>query len=172
MDATTLYYTFSTIAQTLAGARAVLVAFTLFGLAKLDEAIRKGQAELLRYSQWPKRWEALRAGGLKGLEDDIGADVTELYLRIAYHEASVSAGLRPGILRALRIALAATVVDIALCFIALPCTPNLAGLPFLAWGAAGVSAALGIACLWLYWRLIAAMVDRPVEIETITRPAA
>jgi hypothetical protein len=170
VDATALYYTFSTIAQTLAGALAVLVAFTLFGLAKLDEAIRKGQAELLRYSQWPKRWEALRAGGLKGLEDDVGTAVTQLDLRIAYHEASVSAGLRPGVLHALRIALAATVVDIGLCFIALPFTPNLASLPSLAWSTAGATITLGIVCLWLYWRLIAAMVDRPVEIEAITRP--
>jgi hypothetical protein len=172
VDATTLYYTFSTIAQTLAGALAVLVAFTLFGLAKLDEAIRKGQAGLLdRYSDPARRWQVLRVGGLKGLEDDLGSVVTEPDKRVEYHEAHAAAGQRPDVLSSLRWALAATVADIALCFIALPLTPTLAGRATLAWIMAGMAVVLGVACLWLYWRLIAAMVGRPVEMEaTPMRP--
>lgn len=155
---TALYYTFSTIAQTLAGALAVLVAFALFRVARLDEAITRGQDELLRYSQWPMRWEALRIGGLEALEKDLGAPVTEPHLRIAYREASIAAGLRPRVLGALRIALGATVVDIGLCFIALPFTPILVRRPGLAGTTAGLAVALGLLCLVLYWRLIATMV--------------
>jgi hypothetical protein len=169
MDPTALYYTFSTIAQTLAGALAVLVAFTLFGLAKLDEAIRKGQEGLLgRYSDAPKRWEVLRVGGLKGLEADVGVPVQDLNLRVAYHEAFVSVGLRPGVLRAIRQALAVTVVAITLCFVALPLTPILAGRTALACITTVAAVVLGIACLGLYWRLIDAMVNRPVEMEANT----
>jgi hypothetical protein len=40
VDATAIYYTLSTIAQTLAGALAVLVAFVLFRLSHLSELVR------------------------------------------------------------------------------------------------------------------------------------
>ena len=50
-----LYYTLSTIAQTLAGALAVLVAFELLRLSRLDDAITQGRAELQsRYGDWAK----------------------------------------------------------------------------------------------------------------------
>lgn len=169
MDATAIYYTFSTIAQTLAGALAVLVAFTVFRLAKLDETIRTGKTELTRYSDWPRRWEALRVGGLKGLEDDLGTRV-DLPQRTVYHEAFVAVGQRPRMLRALGWALTATVSDIALCFIALPLTPLMASQSALVRGAAvSIPVAGGIICLGLYWWLVQTMlypprprVERPV----------
>jgi len=147
----------------------VLVAFTVFRLAKLDEAIRTGKTELTRYSDWPRRWDALRVGGLKGLEDDLGTRV-DLPQRTLYHEAFVAVGQRPRMLRALGWALTATVSDIALCFIALPLMPLIASQPALARGAAvSILVVGGIICLGLYWWLIQTMLYPPpigVPLET------
>jgi len=127
VDATALYYTFSTIAQTLAGALAVLVAFSLFGLAKLDEAIERGRGSVGGYKDWQKHWKALLADDVEGFEKSVGVRVDDASSRTRMHGAYVAADQRPRILDALRRALAATVADIALCFIALPVTPSLSG---------------------------------------------
>jgi hypothetical protein len=161
VDATALYYTFSTIAQTLAGALAVLVAFSLFGLAKLDEAIERGRGSVGGYKDWQKHWKALLADDVEGFEKSVGVRVDDASSRTRMHGAYVAADQRPRILDALRRALAATVADIALCFIALPVTPSLASRTILAWSTAGMAVAVGIVCLLLYWQLIAAMVIRP-----------
>jgi hypothetical protein len=164
--ATSLYYTFSTIAQALAGALAVLVAFTLFRLAKLDEAIKDGRGGLIGYTHFSdrqKHWEALLADDAEGLEKSLGAPVPDAGMRMVFHEAFVAAGLRPRILGSLRIALGATATDIAICFIALPLIPILACRPIFVWGVGGGAVVLGIVCLWFYLRLITAMVYRPAD---------
>jgi hypothetical protein len=50
MDANALYYTFSTIAQTLAGALAVMVAFVVLRLPKLEEMIRDAEDSFARWA--------------------------------------------------------------------------------------------------------------------------
>ena len=69
-------------------------------------------------------------------------------LRAAYHEGNIAWRLRPRILRTLFYALIASVVDIAVCFAALPWTPTLAtarlAIPLVV-----VTVSLGITCLAL-----------------------
>src|SRR6266436_1003372 len=60
--ANAIYYTLSTIAQTLAGALAVLVAFILFRLGRLDGAVTTGQANIqARATDWVPLWKSLLA---------------------------------------------------------------------------------------------------------------
>ena len=161
LDTTALYYTFSTIAQTLAGALAVLVAFALFRLTKLDEALAKGRGGLIGRARWQTHFEALLAGDVEGLVKSLGVAITDAGEQLMFHEAYVAAGVRARIIRALRWALAATVFDIAFCFMSLPLTPALARPPVQAWTAAGVAVALGLMCLGLYMRFINTLVYRP-----------
>jgi len=165
---TALFYTLSTIAQTLAGALAVLVAFVLFKLADLDRAIQHAQFELQgRFDEWVEIWEGLRVGGLKEFEKGHGE--RQPRIRAAYHEGHLAWQLRPRILRVLAYALVGSVVDIAACFAALPGAPKLAGSECAAlvlWGTVG----LGIICLALYVWLIFIIVQPPEAVPAL--PAA
>jgi hypothetical protein len=72
----------------LAGALAVLVAFTLFRLAKLDEAIKDGRGGLIGYTHYSdrqKHWEALLADDVEGLEKSLGAPVPDAGMRMVFH---------------------------------------------------------------------------------------
>ncbi len=65
-----LYYTLSTIAQTLAGALAVLVAIVLFRLQRLEDLISKGQALLQSKSTpYAESWPILRDQGWAAVSD-------------------------------------------------------------------------------------------------------
>jgi hypothetical protein len=65
---TALYYTLSTIAQTLAGALAILVAVVLFRLSTLGRVIEDGKAEMRARNIEPTQaWSVLRAGGFDAL---------------------------------------------------------------------------------------------------------
>lgn len=158
---TTLYYTLSTIAQTLAGALAVLVAFVLFKLSGLDGAMHLAQYELQgQYgSDWRKLWDALCAGGLEGLEKEAQAHVDHPRLRAAYQAGRIAFRMRPRITRRLYVALGFSVADIALCFILLPFAPALKCHPHLVALVLTLTVGLGIVCLLLYVWLIAAMVE-------------
>jgi hypothetical protein len=159
-----LYYTLSTIAQTLAGALAVLVAFVLLRLSRLDDAITQGRAELQsRYGDWAKLWEALRTGGLEGLRRINGLRTDQARLMALYHEASIAWRTRPHIVHRLYVALGFTVADISLCFAALPFTPRIACSPRATGVVLFLTVTLGIVCLGLYVWLIAAMVKRPAD---------
>jgi hypothetical protein len=163
----TLYYTLSTIAQTLAGALAVLVAFVLFKLADLDRAIQHAQFELQgRFGEWGEIWDILRVGGLKKFDEGHGEHQPRI--RAAYHHGYLAWQLRPRILSVLSYALIGSVVDIGACFAALPWVPRLAGSDSAAlvlWGAV----ILGIICLALYVWLIFIIVQPP---EAVPPPPA
>src|SRR5215467_107512 len=59
-----IYYTLSTIAQALAGALAVLVAFVLFRMADLDRALIAGRLTLRRHeAYYPQTWDMLATKG-------------------------------------------------------------------------------------------------------------
>ena len=124
-NANALYYTLSTIAQTLAGALAVLVAVVLFNFSRIDDAIRGGRSLMETYQQPPEeslcvlRNRGLRA--LKALMAERGAYLTTDHEVVAANHR-VAWQVRPRFRRALRY----TLLGIAVCFAGLPFTRALA----------------------------------------------
>ena len=125
MDATALYYTLSTIAQTLADALAVLVAFVLFRLARLDGAVTTGQANIqARATEWEPLWKSFLADPdamHARMRTQSNWDSVQLWDSL--YSARSALHQRPRIIRVLSYALIGSVVDIAVCFAALPCVP-------------------------------------------------
>ena len=169
METNAVYYTLSTIAQTLAGALAVLVAVVLFRLSSLAKE-QEVAADILHehaidadvylpiarkqgYDAMVK--EALRIGGLNV------APIQRVQRACAAATAAYHAWGRINL--RLYSALTATVVDIAFCFVALPFAPNIACSPWATWSTLALAIGLGIVCLLLYVWLIAAMVERPAD---------
>ena len=163
MDANTLYYTFSTIAQTLAGALAVLVAFVLFRLNDLDKKIDLGNERLRALGEpYLKAREKLR-DGIVALKTFLEGKVTfhpeaEEDCRAAYAASKT----RTTIIWLLYVSVLMTALDIAACFVALPATPALIGSGWTLWSIVALLG-LGIICLLLYVCLIVAMVKRPAD---------
>jgi len=164
---TALYYTLSTIAQTLAGALAILVAVVLFRLAMLRALIEEAQDTSRSYSVDPSvYWPVVRAFGYDAmanrLQEDTNSDVHQNQtLRRAYEAAVTAYRDWDQVNRRLRAALAVSIADIAFCFFLLPFSPALKGHRVLAVLILALSVTLGIVCLGLYWRLMAALVRRP-----------
>jgi hypothetical protein len=167
---TALYYTLSTIAQTLAGTLAILVAVALFKLSSLGRVIEAGQEEMRARNVDPAQaWPVLSAGGFDALAHYLE---TELHwsgirqhspLRTASEKAHTAYQDWGRINGRLYATLGATVTDMGLCFVALPFTPRIACSRLAVWAVLVVAVGLGIACLGLYVRLIAAMVRRPAD---------
>jgi type IV secretory pathway VirB2 component (pilin) len=170
VDPNPLYYPLSTIAQTLAGALAILVAVVLFKLAAFSKAIEEGKNFLLERRADPATaWPILRDKGFealaqyletKGKYGDIRPDFNFRRVCEPAHAAYHTWG---HINSRLYAALAATVLDIALCFAALPFTPRFARSQGATWSVQALAVGLGIICLLLYVRLIVAMVSRPAD---------
>jgi len=164
---TALYYTLSTIAQTLAGALAVLVAFTLFRLPGIEEVIGRGQALLRQHRavpynvSWPivrdQGWEAFAKSMTK--EEDFLTGNAEAQQIL--HGAQYAWRYRSRVTSALYLALGFTVADIAICFVALPITRHIACSRSATVIVLSFAVGLGIICLLLYVRLITAIVGRP-----------
>jgi hypothetical protein len=170
MDATALYYTFSTIAQTLAGAFAVLAAFVLFRLPAIEKTISSALDQFARYKQYIQPEEVLR------IVLDEGFDALERRMRTIEKERNTHffgvddsirghvAGIRfwwrrrKSALRWLRLALITTAITIALCFIVLPNVPALSCS--VGWSRVVVVTivVLSLTCLVMYYRLIAALI--------------
>ena len=71
MNESTLYYTFSTVPQTLAGGGAILVAVVLYRLGEIDRIIDAAADHLeTAWQAYPFRelWRALERNGWKGVE--------------------------------------------------------------------------------------------------------
>src|SRR5260370_21826960 len=71
MTESTLYYTFSTVPQTLAGGGAILVAVVLYRLGEIDRIIDTAADHLeTAWQAYPFRelWRALERNGWKGVE--------------------------------------------------------------------------------------------------------
>jgi hypothetical protein len=137
LDSSTIYYTLSTIAQTLAGALAVLVAIVLFNITRANDAIANGIA--LDPAGAPStRWRT-RRGFLRQF-------ASQRQLADRYYTATK---VRPRLYRAVAFSL----VDVAMCFAALPLTLTLAENCSVAAAVLTVTSALGIVCLVLYWQL-------------------
>ena len=169
MDTNALYYTLSTIAQTLAGAMAILVAVVLFKLSSLAKSIETAKERLDNAGVAPfKYWPVLRDHGvetlLKQVQDEMGYTLgRKVPFRLGCEAGTAAYRDWGKIKNRLYTALGFTVVDIAFCFAALPFTPRLISSPFATQTTLVLAVGLGIACLILYVWLIAAMVERPAD---------
>jgi hypothetical protein len=162
---TALYYTLSTIAQTLAGALAILVAVVLFKLTGLAQTIERGKDEIRGLNlevatAWPilrdHGYEAFAVSQSKVLNPSPG-------MRGGWEATHSAYKTWGGINRRLYTVLGFSVAAIILCFFALPFTPYVAFSPRVAWTILGLAVLLGISSLGLYVWLIVAMVRRPAE---------
>jgi hypothetical protein len=164
---TALYYTLSTIAQTLAGALAVMVAFVLFRLAGIEEVIGVGLEPLkarerkVPYSETApilkkQGWEALRKLLIES-GDELATDTLAPRILAAAHLAWT---FRARTAFWLKLSLGFSILDIALCFAALPFTPRIVCSPLATGAILTLAVGLGIASLVLYWRLIWTILGR------------
>ena len=167
---TALYYTLSTISQTLAGALAVMVAFVLLKLPVMDSDIRRARLYL---GQWeeivPLRetWAMLLAGGVAPLAASepgkrIGAAFGDPH-RHMLEDGRIAWQRRPGIARLLYAGLVVSAITIAFCGVALARVPSYLNSPPWPGRVLAVSVALLIVCLILYAALIVAIVGRRPE---------
>jgi hypothetical protein len=161
-----LYYTFSTIAQTLAGILAVMVAFILLGLQRLDQMVLEARA-LLRsvvgIGRLETCWADLRDGGVEALDQRLrtwGGFVDPVDAQ-TYQGAVEAWALRVRIARKLRWSVVLTLSEIAICFGVLTVTPSLKDCPLAAKGVLVGALLPAIACLGFYFNLIMTVVDHP-----------
>ncbi len=160
-----LYYTLSTIAQTLAGALAILVAVVLFKLSALARERERVaglfdahgiDADVYLPMARAQGYDAMAAQVLKA-----GFNIApNQQLRRACAVATAAYETWWRINLRLYLTLAASVVTIALCFIVLPFTPRLAASQSVLCVLA-IAVGFGVVCLLLYVWLIVAMVRRP-----------
>jgi len=161
LDANALYYTLSTIAQTLAGALAVMVAFVLFRLGGIEEVIGVGlnvlkarERKALYAETAPilkkQGWEALRKL-LVERDDELAGDTDAPRI---FRAAHVAWRFRAQTAFWLKLSLGSSILAIALCFAALPFTPRIVSSPLATGAVLTLAVGLGIASLVLYWRLI------------------
>jgi hypothetical protein len=174
MDATALYYTFSTIAQTLAAGFAVLAAFVLFRLQGIESDLVKADDvfsnEGLDYISRDEIWEILTTKGadavvetLKKIQDERKVAVVFAFPHVA--RAAQRAGRLLSVyrqtVRLTKWSLCFTVTDIALCLIAIPFVPRLSLCFALSWWLAGATVLLAVVAVTLYARLILILLRRP-----------
>lgn len=164
-----LYYTLSTIAQALAGALAVPVAFVVFWLSNVDSDIRQGKSLLSTRFDPADLNEALTTlceRGPQALDDFFRRtwkapaheevfDRGDREICAATHAAYQK---RPRVTSRLYTALGCSSLTIALCFAALPFTPALSCYHRAAAVVLFAAVGLGLVCLVLYVRLILALV--------------
>jgi hypothetical protein len=149
----------------------VLVAFVLFRLSHVGELVRHAQAVLATFNAPVDRmWPILRDGGPAAIEAEMkrqptgSTRLTPGTKQWGDCETAYAAWQeRSRALPRIYAALFATAIDIALCFIALPFTPVIAGSRLAAWMILGVASGLGVVCVALYVWLIAGIVGRPSE---------
>jgi hypothetical protein len=146
LDPNTVYYTLSTLAQTLAGALAVLVAIVLFNFSRANDAIQNGNALVPAgtprpLTTWWTRRRFLREFGQGNLRD----------VANRYYTATK---VRPRLYRAVAFSL----INVAVCFAALPLSPMLLDNCWLAVIVLTATSVLGVVCLFLYWQLTTAVI--------------
>jgi len=163
MNETALFYTFSTVAQTLAAAFAMLGAFVLFrvsGGQPVFERIR----EYFRLNQSRfdpiKAEQAVRRAGAAGVREIITyADLDAADSRWSeFDEAHRWHGMRATILSRFRWSLRLTLVVVTASIAAIPLSPALANANWLAWTSAVLAVIGAAACLILYFKLIGALI--------------
>lgn len=158
-----LYYTLSTIAQTLAGSLAVLVAFVLFRLTLLDRDLDRARAVLRSKIENDDHYGAAVMALITEGPDAMQAYVLEtcqFSLRKqsgweVFDPAHRAAKNQPVVQHRLFVVLKYTLPTIGLCFVALPFAPYLQGLPWpVGWVVVGIAVLLRLISLALFWSLI------------------
>ncbi len=144
IDETTLYYTFSTIAQTLAGAFGILGAFVLYRLQGVNNTTKE-MAEIFNKvyyafknhfydSYYVEYWDDYisemekfyKECFLPGVPDEVsGVHKTQFAANLSLFKRNLKA--KKMILKRVKIALFVTVISIALSLIALPLIPGYVG---------------------------------------------
>lgn len=160
-----LFYTFSTIPQTLAGGAAILVAVVLYRLADVDRTI--DQASHYLETVWRGRpfrqaWRALERGGWRAVDAVVGQwEGFSLTVddQSACRRAYRAIRIRQQIIFLLYSSLALTVADILVCLASIPMTPRLMRLEGNANQVVVGILTLTCLCLGFYARLIWAMVQ-------------
>jgi hypothetical protein len=146
LDSNTVYYTLSTIAQTLAGALAVLVAIVLFNFSRANDAIQNGLSlDPAKTTPPSTKWKTRRKFVSRFKEG------SERSLADRYYTATK---VRPRLYRALALSL----LNVAVCFAALPLSPMLLDNCWLAVVVLTATSVLGVVCLFFYWQLTTAVI--------------
>lgn len=170
MDASALYYTFSTIAQTLAAGLAVLAAFLLYRLQGIENSLAHANATFERHKQYisvQDVWNCLLNDGFASLDErmmQIEKDRNiAFYSRNTWEEPSMLVIFWWPIFlttrRWVRIALIITIVDIATCFIAMPYVPEIIRYPKIYQALCATVIILGMFALLTYAKLIFLLVS-------------
>lgn len=166
MSESTLYYTFSTIPQTLGGGAAILVAVVLYRLAEIDRTIDHATDYLATvWHGYPLRhvWRALERQGWRGVERVVrrleGDPTLGAAEQNACRRAYRAMQARKQIIFLLYSALGFTVIDILVCITSIPVTPNLLKSPADASQVVVGTIVLTSICLGFYARLIWTMVQ-------------
>jgi hypothetical protein len=165
MDASALYYTFSTIAQTLAAGFAVLAAFVLFRLQGIETELNRAKAAFAAFPDYFKpneAWDILTTKGLDAFGQTLSKIEEEKHVAVVGFRALVGPSeqvvrwwpIWQKTVRLLRWSLCFTVADIGMCLIAIPIVPQMASSLSLSSVAAAVTVLVAIAAIGLYSKLI------------------
>lgn len=157
-----LFYTFSTIAQTLAAAIALLGAFVLYRLQTLNAELEDAGLSVIQPylpNQEARRLVAQRdyAGLIKFLTETPPRDAGEAnnpFISSKRNRLPFLVALKGQLHCLLKFALAFTVVLIAAAVVVLASTPAIAASPGVVWGVFAVGIAAFLACLSVYAVLI------------------
>jgi hypothetical protein len=160
MDPTALYYTFTTIAQALAGAFGVLAAFAVLSLARIEAEIGAAQDVVLDVRDpYEPAWETFEKQGLdeflksQASKDSLGIDRFNRLKR-----GEIALGMQRFMRRRLIIASAMTGIDIGISIVAIPWVPVLACSAVWSIVVTAVTVGLGLICLVLYGTVVVAVI--------------
>ena len=167
IDATTLYYTYSTIAQTLAGAFGILGAFILFRLQSLDQSIKGICTAIFKAAS--KHTDKIKQLFAQENWDDFLQEIEGYSWNVTDRGTVLINGvqfknyrkllrgkinLKKNTILNLKVTLCLTAVTIALSLILLPLTPILAQRIYFSIGFLTIVIFLSILCIYKYMRLI------------------
>lgn len=174
VDTNALYYTFSTVAQSLAGAVAVFAAFALYKLQALDKAVADGTiCAINACSDYPSIREAASRGEHAKFFDlfDAQFGLGHPWPGSAYQQAAIqqmreAVAQRRAILRSVRFLVPAVFMTMIAAVAALPCVPWLAQSETLSGLVVWVLGISFVVSVWLLGTVLLLLVGRG------TRPAS
>ena len=168
IDATTLYYTYSTIAQTLAGAFGILGAFVLFRLQSINQSIKEICTQLFTAVPREIKDKSKQSFALENWEDFLNKIDGCSFMNITFRAVEITGeelenyiellkqkiNLKKAIILYLQQTVCVTAMTIALSLILLPCTPKLAQNVFVSIGFLIIVIFVSILCIYKYMQLI------------------
>lgn len=166
LDETTLYYTYSTIAQTLAGAFGILGAFTLFHLQSINQSLKGVCSTIYHLSpnpsgiielsflreDWSSFLDNLNEYGMSALLGPAGIDTEEYELLRSglNHEINY----KKGVIKHLKTTAYLTAIAIVLSLIALAFVPKLVNYAFSSKVLLGLTVGISIGCIFNYMTIL------------------